>query len=124
MKFNIFKKFGFLWVTITLFIGSTIGLWHYNWKVYVADQKAHNEPIEMSAYFDQVLKSTFENWQSEFLEVIWEVLGLAFLFAVGSPVSKEGEERKEEKIDLLIKLLDPENGKKEIDKLNKKWPKK
>ncbi|HEX2065982.1 MAG TPA: DUF6766 family protein [Candidatus Thermoplasmatota archaeon] len=44
----------------------------------------------------------FENWQSEFLRLLWQVFGLSVLWAVGSPQSKEGDERKEAKIDLLM----------------------
>jgi hypothetical protein len=51
-----------------------------------------------------------ENWQSEFLQLIWQVAGLAILWYVGSSQSKEGDERKEEKMDLIIKILDQKNG--------------
>ena len=42
------------------------------------------------------------------LTVIWQVAGLSILWYVGSPQSKEGDERKEEKMDMIIKMLDPE----------------
>lgn len=56
------------------------------------------------------------------LSTRWQVVGLAFLFFIGSPQSKEGDDRKEEKMDLIIRLLDPDNGQKEINRLDKKWP--
>ena len=40
-------------------------------------------------------RDTLENWQSEFLQLMWQVGGLAFLLYVGSPQSKEGDERVE-----------------------------
>lgn len=46
-----------------------------------------------------------ENWQSEFLQLMWQVAGLSFLLYVGSPQSKESSERIEEKIDLMMKKL-------------------
>ncbi len=49
-----------------------------------------------------------ENGQSEFLQLIWQVAGLSILWYVGSPKSKEGDERKEEKMDMIIKMLDPD----------------
>jgi len=49
-----------------------------------------------------------ENWQSEFLQLIWQVAGLSILWYVGSPQSKEGDERKEEKMDIIIEMLDPD----------------
>jgi len=37
------------------------------------------------------------------MQLIWQVAGLAFLMYVGSPQSKEGDDRKEEKLDFIIK---------------------
>jgi hypothetical protein len=52
------------------------------------------------------------------------VAGLAFLLYVGSPQSKEGDDRKEEKLDHIIKQLDPENYRKLLVDWEKKYPKK
>lgn len=49
-------------------------------------------------------RDTFENWQSEFLQLLWQVVGFAYFLYVGSPSSKENDDRLEEKIDALIKL--------------------
>ena len=65
-----------------------------------------------------------ENWQSEFLQLMWQIAGLAILFYVGSPQSKEGDERKEEKLDFIIKKLDPENYQKLMHEWAEKYPKK
>ena len=46
------------------------------------------------------------------------------LWYVGSPQSKEGDERKEEKMDLIIKMLDPKNGNTILNELEAKYPKK
>ena len=47
-----------------------------------------------------------------------------FLWYVGSPQSKEGDERKEEKMDVIIKMLDPKNGDTLLKELDIKYPKK
>jgi hypothetical protein len=70
------------------------------------------------------MRDTMENWQSEFLQLIWQVGGLAFLYYIGSPQSKEGDNRKEEKLDEIIKLLDPQSADKIIKALDKKYPRK
>lgn len=49
---------------------------------------------------------TFENWQSEFLQLMWQVDGLAFSH-VGSPQSKEVDDRKEAKLDAILRKVDP-----------------
>ena len=65
-----------------------------------------------------------ENWQSEFLQLMWQVVGLSILWFVGSSQSKESDDRLEEKIDLLIQKLEPEKGKQLIQELDRKYPRK
>jgi hypothetical protein len=74
-------------------------------------------------YLVEVSRDTFENWQSEFLQLMWQVAGLAFLYYVGSSQSKEGDERKEEKLDAILRALDKKKGDKLIAELDKKYPK-
>ena len=84
----------------------------------------HKQPIEFNGYFNQTFRDTMENWQSEFLQLIWQVAGLSILWYVGSAQSKEANDRLEEKVDLLIQKLDRENGKRLIQELDKKYPRK
>lgn len=81
-------------------------------------------PIVFNEYLIEVMRDTLENWQSEFLQLIWQVAGLAFLFYIGSPQSKEGDDRKEEKLDLILRLLDPQKGESLIASLDAKYPRK
>lgn len=121
---NIWTKYSYLWITLILFIGSLVGHWIFAWFSFVNEQVAHNQPIEVSEYLIQTLRDTMENWQSEFLQLIWQVAGLAYLFYIGSPQSKEGDERMEEKLDMILKAVDEKNAADIIKKLEKKYPKK
>jgi hypothetical protein len=58
------------------------------------------------------------------LQLMWQVVGLSILWFVGSSQSKESDDRLEEKIDLLIHKLEPENGKQLIQELDRKYPRK
>lgn len=124
MKKNMFTKYGYLWVTLVLFLGSFIGHWSFGWDAYKNEQEAHNQPVIVKDYITNMSRDTLENWQSEFLQLMWQVAGLAFLFYLGSPQSKEGDDRKEEKLDEIIRLLDPDNGDKTIKKFDQKFPRK
>lgn len=57
-----------------------------------------------------MMRDTFENWQSEFLQLLWQVAGLAILLHVGSPQSKEGDDRMEVKIDAILPAVEPKRG--------------
>jgi hypothetical protein len=121
---RIFKNYSFLWVTLVLFLGSLIGHWVFAWFAYVHDQEAHNQAVQVGDYVVQTLRDTLENWQSEFLQLIWQVAGLAFLLHLGSPQSKEGDERKEEKLDRILAAVDGKNAERIIEELDRKYPRK
>jgi hypothetical protein len=116
-------KRGYLWVTLIWFTGSFLLHWAFAWPAYVNEQEDHGRPVEVGDYFVRTARDTFENWQSEFLQLIWQVAGLALFWYVGSPQSKEAEERTEEKLDLILKKIDGENAEKEIREIEKKYPK-
>lgn len=80
----------------------------------------HGQDARMGEYFTETARDTLENWQSEFLQLIWQVAGLALLYHVGSPQSKEGDDRKEEKLDLILKAVDQE-GEARIKQLDRKY---
>jgi hypothetical protein len=116
-----FQRRAFLWITLVLFIGSLIGHWTFGWINYADEQQMHGEIAKFSSYLPEALRGTFENWQAEFMSLAWQIMGLAALYAVGSPQSKESDDRKEKKLDLILKKLDPENAEKEIERLDRDY---
>jgi hypothetical protein len=98
--------------------------WIFAWYSYVQEQTELNQPLNFDNYINETLRDTMENWQSEFLQLMWQVVGLSILWYVGSSQSKESDDRLEEKIDLIIQRLDSENGKRLIQELDKKFPRK
>jgi hypothetical protein len=58
---------------------SIAGHWLFGWFSYANEQLAHNQPIQLSDYVVQMMRDRFENWQSEFLQLLWQVGGLAIL---------------------------------------------
>lgn len=109
-KHSIAKKYGFFWVTLILFSGSILGQWYFG---FVTSQSWQDN-----------LRDTFENWQSEFLQLMWQVAGLTFLWYVGSPQSKEEEERNNEMLQWLVRKVDPQNAEKFLSEIDNKYPKK
>ena len=107
------KRYAYFWITLVFFLVS-IGLhWLFGWYAYVDEAAEHGQAPEMSAYLVVIGRDTFENWQSEFLQLIWQVVGLAYFLYVRSPASKENDDRIEAKVDALLRM----NGGEEAEKL-------
>lgn len=83
------------------------------------DQTSHGQAVRLSPYLVEMGRDTFENWQSEFLQLLWQVVGLAYFLYVGSPSSKENDDRMEAKLDALIELVGKEKGAELIADLDK-----
>jgi hypothetical protein len=118
------SKRGYLWVTLTFFVVSLAIHWTFAWFAYAEQQTEHNQPLEFIGYFNQTLRDTMENWQSEFLQLMWQVGGLSFLLYVGSPQSREGEQRLEKKLDAILQKVEPEKAQEIIKQLQKEYPEK
>ena len=115
---TLLSKYGFLWVTSFLFIASLAGHWTFAWQAFVNESAQHGQAPESRDFLVAVMRDTLENWQSEFLQLIWQVAGLALLFHLGSPQSKEGNDRLEEKVDLILGAVITD-GAKEIERLDR-----
>lgn len=106
-KHSIWRWYSFAWVTLALFLIALVGHWIFGWFAYVNEQEDVGQPVQFSVYFVELMRQTLENWQSEFLQLIWQVAGLALLLYVGSPQSKEGDDRVEAKVDELLRRIAP-----------------
>ena len=124
MKWSHSKRYGYVYMTGLLFLISVVLHWVFAWSAYKNEQLDKGKTPETKEYVIETMRDTMENWQSEFLQLIWQVAGLSFLYFIASPQSKEGDERKEEKIDYIIRSLDPNKGEDAIKKFNSKFPRK
>jgi hypothetical protein len=99
------KAYSFGLVTGALFLFSWLGQFIFQMMAERNQAEQHGQPFSMSDYLPQFFASTFENWQSEFLQLVWQAAGLALFYFWGSSQSKEGEDRVEAKIDRLLKEI-------------------
>lgn len=115
-------KRGYLWVTLAIFLLTLAGHWAFAWPAYVQEQEEHGRPVEAGDYVIVTSRDMLENWQSEFLQLIWQVAGLSFLWYVGSPQSKEGDERKEEMLKEILREVAPQRADDVLRRLEEKYP--
>ncbi|MCL6708514.1 hypothetical protein M8R20_16095 [Pseudomonas sp. R2.Fl] len=115
------RAYSYGWITLGLFAFSLIGHWIFGWFAFAEEQASHGQAVEVSSYAVQMLRDTLENWQSEFLQLLWQVGGLAFFLFVGSPQSKEGSDRLEAKVDVILRRLDPQDAETVIAALDERY---
>jgi hypothetical protein len=120
-KKTLFHAYGFAWLTAAFFIISLVGHWLFGWFAFVDEQREHGQLAEFGAYAIEMSRDTLENWQSEFLQLLWQVAGLAMLYYFGSPQSKEGDDRKEAKLDAILRRLDPDTADQVIAKIDREY---
>jgi len=104
------RAYSFAIVTAVFFLLSWAGQFIFQMIEVRNEAEQHGQQFTWSDFFPQFLQSTFENWQSEFLQLIWQAAGLALFYYWGSSQSKEGDARIEAKVDALLRErgIDPE----------------
>jgi hypothetical protein len=103
---RIWPNFGLSISFLALFLVSWIAQAVAEWGTYVQEVQAHGETASLSDFFVQFGQSTFENWQSEFLQLFSFVVFAAILIHHGSAESRDGEDRIEQAVKRIEKRLD------------------
>jgi hypothetical protein len=103
---RIWANFGLSISFFALFLISWIAQAVAEWGTFVQEERAHGEAPSLSDFFVQFGQSTFENWQSEFLQLFSFVVFSAVLIHHGSGESKDGEDRIEQAVRRIEKRLD------------------
>lgn len=88
------RDYGLSLALAALFLGSWIAHALTGWVAFAADQQSHNQTAQLfgpSGYIWDWLEGTFENWQSEFLQLFTMVVLTAFLIHKGSHESRDSE---------------------------------
>jgi hypothetical protein len=99
------RRYAYAWITIGFFLVSFVLHWWLGWYAYADEAQEHGQTADVSKYLIITGRDTFENWQSEFLQLLWQVVGLAYFLYVGSPSSKENDDRAEAKLDAIIRMV-------------------
>jgi hypothetical protein len=96
------RAYSFALVTAALFLLSWAGQFVAQLVTVRNEAEQHSQPFQWGDFLAQFASSTLENWQSEFLQLVWQAAGLSLLLFWGSSQSKESDERIEAKLDALL----------------------
>src|SRR5690349_20626870 len=119
-EINAMKRYAYAWITLGFFLVSFGLHWWFGWYAYANEAAEHHQVAQFSEYLIEMGRDTFENWQSEFLQLLWQVVGLAYFLYVGSPSSKENDDRMEAKVDALL-IMQGDKGQEIMEKLDRHY---
>jgi uncharacterized protein DUF6766 len=115
------KRYAYAWITIAFFLISLALHWLFGWWAFIDDAAQHGQAPQVGEYLTEMGRDTFENWQSEFLQLLWQVVGLAYFLYVGSPSSKENDDRMEAKVDALLRITAGEKAEPLIEDIDRHY---
>lgn len=101
------RSWGAIYVLALLFLGSWVGQLITQLSEFTSNQHEHGQPFEWSEFWPEFWQSTFENWQSEFLQLLVQgvlLLGpLAYLmWQADQNADKHDVQEIQDKLDLLL----------------------
>ncbi|AXK88237.1 MULTISPECIES: DUF6766 family protein [Nocardia] len=100
-----FRRWGAVYVLVLLFLGSWLGQFFTQLAEFRSEQQEHGQPFLWNDYWASFFASTFENWQSEWLQLVFQAVLLLgakhWLFRVDA----EDLERIERKVDQMHSAL-------------------
>lgn len=106
---RLWRDYGLSITVGTMFIVSFVLHAIFGWWEYVADQAQHGSEASFwgpDGYVIYFGEWTFQNWQSEFLEVLILIVLTAYLIHKGSHESKDGQDKMQQSIDRIEKKVD------------------
>ena len=118
-RLGVLGKYSYAWLTLAFFAVSLVLHWHFGWQAFQDEAREHGQVAEFGEFVTEAARDTFENWQSEFLQLLWQVVGLAYFLYLGSPSSKENDDRLEAKIDELLRLNGGDRGEALIERIDR-----
>ena len=105
---KLWRDYSLSLVLAALFIGSWLVQTVTGWFEFVSEQVQHGQTAQVfgpDGYVWRWGEATFENWQSEFLQLFTFVVLTTFLIHRGSAESKDGDDEMQAKLDRIEKQL-------------------
>jgi outer membrane murein-binding lipoprotein Lpp len=117
---RLLHDYGLSFVLAGLFLSSLVVQTWAGWHAYADEQQTHGEAVSWlgnGGYIWHWGEAVFENWQSEFLQLLAFVVLTSFLIHRGSHESRDGDDelkaqvsRLEAKIDRLMSERESDHG--------------
>jgi hypothetical protein len=103
---SVWREFSLSIILLLLFLSAWVGQGVSQWQTFTDEQRSHGEEPEVGDFVSDFATSTFENWQSEFLQLFAFVVLASLYIHKGSSESKDSEE----KIEAALRRIEAELG--------------
>jgi hypothetical protein len=100
------RRWGAVYLLALLFLGSWLGQFFTQLSEFRSEQQEHGQAFAWADYWPTFLASTFENWQSEWLQLVFQGILLLGAKHIIFRVDAEDMERLEAKVDKISRQLD------------------
>lgn len=107
---GVWQDFGLSIALAALFLTSWFGHAISQWQEFTDEQAAHGQTVEMADFLAAFSSTTFENWQSEFLQLFSFVVLAAMLIHRGSAESRDSDDRMEQALQRIEESLGTTRG--------------
>jgi hypothetical protein len=95
-------------VLLILFLFSWALQTYSGWLEFASEQQQHGQVVHVfgpDGYIWRWASATFENWQSEFLQLFSMVVLTSFLIHKGSAESRDSQDKEQKSLDRIEKRL-------------------
>lgn len=103
---TVWQRYGLSITLGVLFVITWIAQAITEWQVVANEAEQHGSSVTASDYLWEFGQSTFENWQSEFLQLFTFVVLTVFLVHEGSHESRSTDEETEASLERIEAKLD------------------
>ncbi|GAB3403289.1 DUF6766 family protein [Flindersiella endophytica] len=94
-----FRRWGAVYVLVLLFLGSWLGQFFTQMVEFTSEQSQHGQEFAWSDFLPSFFASTFENWQSEWFQLVFQAILLLGAKHLLFQADAEDLERIERKLD-------------------------
>ena len=103
---HLWRSYNLSIVLAALFLTSWIGQAVFQWIEVTNEAQAHGQASTLTEFIPAFFSATFENWQSEFLQLFTMVVLTSFLIHRGSHESKDQDEKVDQTLARIERRLE------------------
>jgi hypothetical protein len=103
---RVLHDYSFAFVVGSFFVASLVAQLVFQVAHVTSELASHGQLFSWRDFWPAFGTSVTENWQSEFLQLLVQVVALRYTLYVGSSQSRDSDERLEAKVDRVLEVLE------------------